>query len=125
MKLELTYERQIELEMDIRKELDNIREAAGALDAEISESEGVLGLRMSAAEDVLKVQEAYRVFSDIVEQLDDVDKEFTGSMADVERMKVVQRVFRHCMHHMINRFSTARPQETAVIAKLLELYRYA
>ena len=125
MKLELTYARQIELEKDIRAELDSIKEAAEALDAEIAESEGILSLRMSVAEDVVKVQEAYRVFSDIVEQLDTVAEECTGHMVTAESMKVLQRIFRHCMHHMIHRLSTAKPQETAVIAKLLELYRYA
>ena len=125
MKLELTYDRQMDLEKDIRAELNSIKEAAEALDAEIAEAGGVLGLRMSAAEAIASVQKGYQVFADIVEQLDAVAEENTGHMVTAESMKVLQRIFRHCMHHMIHRQPTADPQETAVIAKVLELYRYA
>lgn len=122
MQITLSYEQQMELEKDIRDELDIIKSAGDALKFEVEQAHEFGDLRMGIGWDFQKVQAGLNVFLGVVEQLDDVNEEFSGSMADAERGKVLRRIHARLIRGISHRATYMNEWELAANTKLLELF---
>lgn len=122
MQITLSYEQQNELENDIRRELDNLRALADSLHQEFRDADNMAEVRMGIGQDVENVQAGLNLFLNVVEQLDDIDEEFSGSMADAERGKELRRMHARMVRGIVNRAADWSPAELKANTKLLDMF---
>lgn len=122
MQITLSYEQQMELEKDIRQELDELKAAGDGLKDEVDQIHDFSLLRMGIGEDFANVQAGLNLFMNVVEQLDDVNDEFSGSMADAERAKVLRRVHARLVRGFANRSAEWDRAELKAGSRLLDMF---
>lgn len=122
MQITLSYEQQMELEKDIRQALDNLRAEADGLHQEFREADNLAEVRMGIGQDVENVQAGLNVFLGIVERLDDIDEEFSGSMADAERGKELRRIHARMVRGIVHRAESWSPAEFKANTRLLDMF---